>query len=47
MTAGGRRIALLGSINRDTIRTPDGVETESYGGLLYTLLPLAQIAAAT
>lgn len=46
MTAGGRRIALLGSINRDTIRTPDGVETESYGGLLYTLLPLAQIAAS-
>ena len=42
--AGGRRIALVGAINRDTIRTADGVETESYGGLLYSILPLAAIA---
>lgn len=40
----GRRIALLGTINRDTIRTPDGVETESYGGILYSLLPLSAIS---
>lgn len=39
-----RRIALIGTINRDTIRTPDGVETESYGGLLYSVLPLSAIA---
>lgn len=38
-----RRIALIGTINRDTIRTPDGVETESYGGLLYSALPLSAI----
>ena len=38
-----RRIALVGAINRDTIRTADGVETESYGGLLYSILPLAAI----
>lgn len=42
----GRQIALLGSINRDTIRTPDGIETQSYGGLLYTILPLATIASS-
>ncbi len=42
--AGSRRIALVGAINRDTIRTSDGVETESYGGLLYSILPLAAIA---
>ena len=39
----GHRIALLGTINRDTIKTPDGVETESYGGILYSLLPLSAI----
>ncbi len=44
---GGRRIALLGTINRDTIRTPDGVETESYGGILYSLLPLSAIVKDT
>lgn len=41
--AGGRRIALVGAINRDTIRNSDGVETESHGGLLYSILPLAAI----
>jgi sugar/nucleoside kinase (ribokinase family) len=39
----GRRIAVLGTINRDTIRTPDGIETESFGGILYSLLPLSAI----
>lgn len=39
------RIALLGTINRDTIHTPDGVTTESYGGLLYSILALAEIAS--
>lgn len=43
----GRKIALLGTINRDTIRTSDGVETESYGGILYSLLPLSAIVRDT
>ena len=37
------RIAVVGSINRDTIRTPDGLTTESYGGLLYSILSLHEI----
>ena len=41
----GPRIALLGTINRDTIHTADGVTTESYGGLLYSILALAEIAS--
>ena len=41
-----RRIALLGTINRDTIHTADGVTTESYGGLLYSILALAEIASS-
>jgi sugar/nucleoside kinase (ribokinase family) len=40
-----RRIALLGTINRDTIHTADGVTTESYGGLLYSILALAELAS--
>ena len=40
------RIALLGTINRDTIYTADGVTTESYGGLLYSILALAEIASS-
>ena len=39
-----KRIAAIGTINRDTIHTPDGVVTESYGGLLYTVLALASLA---
>ncbi|MDP6038422.1 MAG: carbohydrate kinase family protein [Candidatus Latescibacteria bacterium] len=39
------RIALLGTINRDTIHTADGITTESYGGLLYSILALAEIAS--
>ncbi len=37
------RIALIGAINRDTIRTPDGMTTESYGGLLYSILSLVAL----
>ncbi len=40
-----QRIALLGTINRDTIHTPDGVTTESFGGLFYSILALAEIAS--
>jgi sugar/nucleoside kinase (ribokinase family) len=45
MLKSNTRIALLGTINRDTIHTPDGVTTESYGGLLYSILALAEIAS--
>lgn len=38
------RIAFVGTINRDTIFTADGERIESYGGLLYSVLPLAYIA---
>ncbi|MDP6778591.1 MAG: carbohydrate kinase family protein [Candidatus Latescibacteria bacterium] len=41
-----RRIALIGTVNRDTIHTADGVRVESYGGMLYSILSLAQIAEA-
>ena len=37
-------IAVVGSINRDTISTADGVTTESYGGMPYSVLALAAIA---
>ncbi len=46
MQEGQRRIALVGSINRDTILTADGVRTESYGGMLYSILSLAEMAEA-
>jgi sugar/nucleoside kinase (ribokinase family) len=45
MMKGNTQIALLGTINRDTIHTPDGVTTESFGGLLYSILALAEIAS--
>ena len=45
MSHSRRRIALLGTVNRDTIHTPDGVITESYGGLLYSILAMAEIAS--
>lgn len=38
------RIAVLGTINRDTILLPDGEKKESYGGLLYSIVPLALLA---
>jgi len=37
------RIAFVGTINRDTIFTADGERIESYGGLFYSVLPLAYI----
>ena len=46
MTTGEQTIALVGSINRDTIRTPDGVEVGSYGGMLYGILSLAEMSSA-
>ena len=47
MSGNARRIAVVGSINRDTICTPDGTRTESYGGILYSIAALAQIGCAT
>jgi sugar/nucleoside kinase (ribokinase family) len=47
MQLGEETIALVGSINRDTICTLDGVQVESYGGMLYGILSLAQISSAT
>ncbi len=40
------RIAVLGTINRDTILLPGGQVRESYGGLLYSILPLAILMEA-
>jgi len=40
------KIAAIGTINKDTIYTPDGTKHESYGGLLYTMIPLAQMLDA-
>ena len=37
------RIAVVGSINKDTIYTADGREIHSYGGMLYTALTLANL----
>lgn len=47
MSGNARRIAVVGSINRDTICTPDGTRTESYGGILYSIAALDQIGSAT
>ena len=47
MSGNARRIAVVGSINRDTICTSDGTRTESYGGILYSIAALAQIGSAT
>jgi sugar/nucleoside kinase (ribokinase family) len=38
------RIAILGTITCDTIFQPQGGASESYGGLLYSILPLAMLA---
>ena len=35
------RIAVVGTINRDTIELPDGRVENSYGGLLYSIISLA------
>ncbi len=47
MSGNTRRIAVVGSINRDTICTPDGIRTESYGGILYSIAALAAVGSAT
>ena len=47
MSSRCRCIAVVGSVNRDTILTADGVRTESYGGMLYSILALAAIADVT
>ena len=36
-------IAAIGTINRDTIHLPSGKKHESYGGLLYSIIALAQL----
>ncbi|MDE2998152.1 MAG: carbohydrate kinase family protein [Gemmatimonadota bacterium] len=46
MSGNACRIAVVGSINRDTICTPDGTRTESYGGILYSIAALDQIGSA-
>ena len=35
-----KKVALIGTVNRDTILAADGTRTESYGGLLYSTLAL-------
>jgi sugar/nucleoside kinase (ribokinase family) len=37
------RIAVIGTINKDTIHLPSGETRHSYGGLLYSIISLAQI----
>lgn len=46
MSGNAHRIAVVGSINRDTICTPDGTRTESYGGILYSIAALDRIGSA-
>ena len=38
-----KRLGVIGSINRDTITTADGIETRSFGGVLYTAVALAYL----
>jgi len=38
------KITLLGTITCDTIFQPQGGSSESYGGLIYSILPLAMLA---
>ncbi len=40
----GWKIAVIGTVNRDTIYVPGKPPTESYGGVLYTVLPMAELA---
>ncbi len=39
----GYKIAVIGTINKDTIHLPSGETRHSYGGLLYSIISLAQI----
>ncbi|MDH4223668.1 MAG: PfkB family carbohydrate kinase [candidate division Zixibacteria bacterium] len=38
------RLTIIGTINQDSIRLPSGRLRRSYGGILYNILPLAQLA---
>lgn len=40
-------IYLAGTINKDTVTNPDGLIFNSFGGLLYSLIPLAQLVPNT
>lgn len=37
------KIAVIGTINRDTVTRPDGSISHGYGGILYNLIPLTQL----
>jgi sugar/nucleoside kinase (ribokinase family) len=37
------KIAVIGTINKDTILFPDGKKTESFGGILYNILSLSYL----
>jgi sugar/nucleoside kinase (ribokinase family) len=39
------KIAVIGTINRDSVTRPDGSVHQGYGGILYNLIPLAQLCA--
>lgn len=39
-------IAVIGTINKDTIIFPDGEKTESFGGILYNILALSYLGKA-
>ncbi len=43
MAAAKTRIAVIGTVNVDTVTRPNGSITNSYGGMLYNLIPLSQI----
>ena len=37
------KIGVIGSINRDTIRFPDGIKSEGWGGMLYNLVTFSYL----
>lgn len=37
------RIAIIGTINRDTIKLPDGTVKEGWGGILYNIITLSRL----
>jgi sugar/nucleoside kinase (ribokinase family) len=43
----GRTVAVLGTVNRDEIVTPDGDVRRSLGGILYNVFPLAALLEGT
>jgi sugar/nucleoside kinase (ribokinase family) len=40
------KLTIIGTITRDTITFPDGKKSESLGGIIYNILPLAYLAPA-